>query len=505
MAKKPSVAIGTERQLFLDDYLIETLDNVRRGVDPSVKYKGNPVLKPDNPWEINALLFGSVHYEPETGFRMWYHSRNTDYKYAYVSYATSEDGIAWDKPPMDLVPLDGQPTAAVFGPSHAPHMGESYTVLADPDDPDPDKRYKLIFYNTTKRESPCKELIRQKYADTIAEARALGHEDRAELLQRWHERITATGTKSIGTATSPDGIHWGNVRPEAVKDVWDAAHLTYDPYRKRYLIYTQDFFVPADVHSKYRDEEWYRTTFLGRSIQCSESADFENWTTARRVLHADLDDGPCDEIYMMAVFPYQGLYIGLVQMFHAHPQERSLDIQLAVSRDGYNWTRAGNRETFIPLGGIGEWDRFNHSVATGPTAVGDELRFYYTGRTYRHPPHELGMREPRLINIGFASVKKDRFVHLAADFDGGSVLTKPLHFVGRQLHVNAKCDWGKLKISLLDESGMPHEGYVAEIAGHDAVDIPVSWGNLALDALQGRAVGIRFELYNVKLYAFWID
>ena len=85
---------------------------------------------------------------------------------------------------------------------------------------------------------------------------------------------------------------------------------------------------------------------------------------------------------------------------------RALDVQLAVSRDGVRFTRdrgtiaarQGARPTrtaFLPNGPVGSWDRFNQSLANNPPiAVGDELRFYYGGRTYRHAPYK-GKRHQR--------------------------------------------------------------------------------------------------------------
>ena len=44
---------------------------------------------------------------------------------------------------------------------------------------------------------------------------------------------------------------------------------------------------------------------------------------------ADLEDRPGTEIYSMRVFPYESLYIGLVQTFLALPDDPVLDVQLA--------------------------------------------------------------------------------------------------------------------------------------------------------------------------------
>src|SRR5690242_2885464 len=62
----PVVAVGPipvdgRKQLFLDDYLIESMSNVQRRVETAQKYSGNPVLWATEPWEDKtAVIYGSV-------------------------------------------------------------------------------------------------------------------------------------------------------------------------------------------------------------------------------------------------------------------------------------------------------------------------------------------------------------------------------------------------------------------------------------------------------------
>lgn len=48
-----TIPIDIGRQLFVDDFLIESTDLERVYHHPR-KYEGNPVLKPETPWEINT-------------------------------------------------------------------------------------------------------------------------------------------------------------------------------------------------------------------------------------------------------------------------------------------------------------------------------------------------------------------------------------------------------------------------------------------------------------------
>ena len=63
---KPGLThIGTQKQLFLDDYRIESLQNAAFVLNPAVKYR-------DKAWEGNAMNYGAVLYdEQDQLFRMW--------------------------------------------------------------------------------------------------------------------------------------------------------------------------------------------------------------------------------------------------------------------------------------------------------------------------------------------------------------------------------------------------------------------------------------------------
>ncbi len=59
----PMLNIGSSKQLFFDDYLIESLVNAKRGLNPAVKVDDNPVLRPERPWEGNFMRPAKVIFD----------------------------------------------------------------------------------------------------------------------------------------------------------------------------------------------------------------------------------------------------------------------------------------------------------------------------------------------------------------------------------------------------------------------------------------------------------
>jgi len=65
-----------------------------------------PVMKPENPWEKNAVMCPHVLYdEKKQCFRMWY-SAGDQYEPDAIGYAESKDGLHWDKLPAPVFQAD---------------------------------------------------------------------------------------------------------------------------------------------------------------------------------------------------------------------------------------------------------------------------------------------------------------------------------------------------------------------------------------------------------------
>jgi hypothetical protein len=153
------------------------------------------------------------------------------------------------------------------------------------------------------------------------------------------------------------------------------------------------------------------------------------------------------------------------------------------------------------MGSTGSWDRFNQSLANNPPiAVGDELRFYYGGRTYRHSPYQGKDSGPRAGAIGFATIRRDRFSALEASFDGGVIVTRPLKLASKTLHLNVRSDFGQVAVEALSPAGEVIAR--SKPIQRDSLDQAVEWASGGLEGREAPVV-LRLTLKNACLYALW--
>ncbi|MBT3291716.1 MAG: hypothetical protein HN380_30515, partial [Victivallales bacterium] len=134
------VPIDVGRQLFVDEFLVEQT-SLKRRFHLASKYEGNPILKPEMPWEINAPRNaaacpkgGGVWWDAEKQrFRMWYEAGWI----GSVCYAESADGLRWERVSQDVDPGTNRVLPASY------HV-DSWTVFPDYDTADASQRWKLF-------------------------------------------------------------------------------------------------------------------------------------------------------------------------------------------------------------------------------------------------------------------------------------------------------------------------------------------------------------------------
>jgi hypothetical protein len=442
--------------LFVDDYLVAHKDNVTRTYHPFEKHAGNPVLNPDRPWEgRNAYVYGSVlPAEDGRGYRMWYHSW-ADGAY-WILYATSEDGLHWDKPDLGLVSYkDSRQNNILLRRTHEDHNPQ---VIHTSWESEPARRYKLINYDYGR--TPPGHIVRGYYG-----------------------------------ATSADGIHWTDVRRNPVlPDPGDVGCFVWDPFARHYVGF------PKRV-----------TTVRGQSRRCvgfSETPTFEFWPTSTLILVPDeFDDrwtqggGQRTDFYGLCGFAYESMYLGFLWVFRITDgnNDGPIFVELVSSHDGVNWIRQEPPRTpILAPGDPNAWDRGMIFTTNHPLVEGKKVRLYYGGFDVTHGPDGRSA-------IGLATLRKDGFASLDAGAATGTVATRRLIGVREKLRVNCEAHGGWVKVEVLDESGQVVPGYgrdeCDEFKGN-SVDQVVTWkGSDRLPEIRG-PLQFRFVLQNASLYSF---
>jgi hypothetical protein len=149
------IDIGSTKQLFVDDYLIESFINTKPTMNPAVKVEHNPIIRPDRPWEGTEVRINYAIYDlKDQIFKMWYSTMSfrayrKDGKIVYdeggpnigretfICLATSKDGLHWEKPSLGLVEFKGSKNNNII-----PKASFKEFFFQDLHERDPAKRYK---------------------------------------------------------------------------------------------------------------------------------------------------------------------------------------------------------------------------------------------------------------------------------------------------------------------------------------------------------------------------
>jgi hypothetical protein len=176
-------------QLFIDDYLIASRQNVARRYHPFIKHPGNPLIVVDKPWEWKVINCCTVlPDESGEGFRMYYYcwaDRDTDPSRSYLLYATSKDGLTWEKPNLGLHEWKGKgPGSGTKNNNILPNGCGA--VMWTPWETDPAKRYHGVGGMYRALSSPDGALLDVD----VGEQHRLGRGYEPLLLGRPHESVS---------------------------------------------------------------------------------------------------------------------------------------------------------------------------------------------------------------------------------------------------------------------------------------------------------------------------
>ena len=97
--KTPFLHISTEKQLFLDNFILDHLDGVERVFPKSDRPKDPIIRTKELPWELKGGIFpAAAIHDPDDGkFKLWYVKDRT----RSLCYAEATDPLHWEKPLSD--------------------------------------------------------------------------------------------------------------------------------------------------------------------------------------------------------------------------------------------------------------------------------------------------------------------------------------------------------------------------------------------------------------------
>ena len=325
------------RYLLLDARIVEEARNAELTQGTIEKHPANPLFGEDRRWEKRFdNVYANVLYDDEEEiYKCWYSPFVVDQSsrgmtlqerraLAYrpprnremaLCYATSRDGLVWEKPELGIVEYDGSRANNILwrGGENEPARGGPHGsgILRDPRDPDPARRYKAFFRS-----------------------------------------------KALSVAFSADGVNWSR---DAVRAVGNSSGDTHN----------NAFWAPTLGRYVGITREWAKP--FGRQVARTSSADFLDWETPRVVLEG-LDEN--EQTYAMPVFFHAGVYIGLLAI-HDQDADRVWG-ELAWSPDTENWHRVLPGTSLIPNGrDVGDCDWGCVFPAASPVFLEDEIRLYY--------------------------------------------------------------------------------------------------------------------------------
>lgn len=494
------------------------------------------VLPADKPWETAAASMSFVQRLADGSFiahyrTAWWNSKinapanDRAHKIsAGIAYATSEDGIHWDKPNLGLVDAPAavdwthEPFPDPKGTTRENNLGVPYTVIAglglNGNVKDPRRRYALRLVPESD------EILASTFKNThgyfATELPDFLHD------KQWAQKLTDSGTE-------------------------------FNP--RRHLLHFYD-----DINEEWVAMEqgvighWYPS----REIARMASKDLKNWT-GDSVIYPDPGDpheARCyDEPMSLMPFCAEGAVFGLLSWFHSDRDNEGgpnfadpskpvghvdhwpwcrkgiNEMRITISRDGgKTWDRTSSRSAWIPHGT--EEDSYDRLVigALPPVRVDDEDWFYITVINGDHlgicnNPQQSSYYHDRLPvqQTALYIQKHNRYVSLTAHKTPEILITKPMQCIGDSLQLNVNATRGEVRVAVAsaqpflayDDTTPLSSAHLAErmlLPGftfddcepvcNSSTEQILSFKNAHPKSLKGRAVRLLFKMRDADLYGF---
>jgi hypothetical protein len=360
-----------------------------------------------------------------------------------MCYAESDDGIHWTKPELGLVDLNGGKKNNICliegDPFSLTRVNDFLTVIHDPADPDPARRYK------------CAYIAHMPFEEVRGGRSTIGPNE-----SRWG---------SFVCATSADGLTWKVVgdRPmNAGGERFEVSGL----YRFGGFYYASGQLLSPWLHTEDGRD-------IGRAMRIYRSPDFNHWNKTTTLGFARPGQLIADPIKGQQTHMGAGMWnrgnvmLGLYGRWQDQPQPPAkgakshlvgtrIDLGFVMSNDGIHWREPVPDFQMIPRGKDGEWDSIALLQAHAFANVGDQTYMWYS--------HWDCDGEFRNQDIGLATLRRDGFGFLSNLQTNAPAACETAFFEakkGTKLYVNVDgvtAD-APIEVALLDEHAQPLSGF----------------------------------------------
>jgi hypothetical protein len=444
------VRLGNKREIFVDHYLIDKLENAR--IVLHHPHDEGIVMYFDKPWEGLFCSYCTVIKDGDL-FRLYYRGWEQIKGSQVTCYAESKDGISWIKPELGICESNGS---------------KSNNILLDTE---PETHNFSPFLDTNPGARPDQRF------------KALG----------------GSSKKGLIPYASSDGIHWKRLKDDGVikKGAFDSQNVSF--WSGSEGLYISYFRIFTDKRV--------------RGVSRSVSKDFINWSEPVEMTYGDTPPEHLYTQQTSPYFRAPHIYLAIGARFFPDRQilseEQLTKLKVdptqhkGLSEPYLMSTRGGNvynrtfMEAFIRPGiGPNNWSaRTNYPVLNVVQTSPEEMSVYLN-QDYAQPTAHLHRYSLRL----------DGFTSINAPYSGGNVISKPFIFLGKELEMNYSTSAaGEIRVEIQDTTGNPIQGYTMEesqtIIGNEITGT-VSWnGNTNLSSLASKPVRLKIYMKDADLYS----
>ena len=441
-----------------EDYTIFAFDNrsipftrnLKLEMNTPERHPDNPVMargKPGTPDCHGIQFYGSI-VKDNGLYRMWYvamdeeHCEMSERKDVFrPAYAESTDGVSWTRPSLGLIEYKGNLQNNLLKVSPGPMGFINLKVLMEPDDPDPQKRYKMS-------------------------------------AQTWMHSESGFGRGTLVTLYSADGLSWTLIQKfDPIKGAMPIEATCLPPYH----------FEAAGGLYKWQGK-YYATgqgcsdhnlhsvrPYSGREVLIHRSADFVNWSPTAHVgfmregQYRKFNCGLEEETHEgVSVWNRNNVLLGFHGVWHGAKEWKdiTIDIGFSISNDGLNFREPVTEHIFLKNGKDGEWDQGGLMQGQGFENVGGKTYIYYGSWDPRPSNEVAGFVYPPRGGLGLATLERDRFGYLClrkestvADFITAGISLVRAGPLKVFINATGLSENANLRIEILDELERPLPSY----------------------------------------------